>query len=231
MYERYMDGTTGVRTLGYMMRLLSVLSGLIFFGVGVTFYIQANIGLTPWSAFTTGLANVTGLSFGDVSVLVGIAVLLTAVVGGERFGVATVLNIFVIGKTVDLLLYMQWIPKQTELYAGVVYMIVGQCIVSVATYLYMRPGLGCGPRDALMVMLGKRFPSCPIGAIRALLEGAVLFFGWWLNAKIGIGTVIFVFGIGVILQGVFMLFHFDVKRVAHESVRETWGRVRRARGL
>lgn len=82
-------------------------------------------------------------------------------------------------------------------------------------------GLGCGPRDALMVALGKRFSKAPIGLVRGLLEGSVLLIGWLLGAKVGLGTVIAVFGIGIIIEYTFKLFRFDVKGVQHENLLDT----------
>ena len=72
-----------------------------------------------------------------------------------------------------------------------------------------------------MVALGKRMPMVPIGAIRGLLEGTVLIIGWLLGAKVGIGTAIYVLGIGFVLQFTFKLLHFDVKNIEHESISDT----------
>ena len=72
-----------------------------------------------------------------------------------------------------------------------------------------------------MVALAKRLHKLPIGVIRSLLEGTVLIIGWLLGAKLGIGTIISVFGIGLILQFTFKLLRFDVKNVRHESVSDT----------
>lgn len=81
--------------------------------------------------------------------------------------------------------------------------------------------MGCGPRDSLMVALGKRLPKVPIGVIRGSIEATVLVVGWLLGAKIGVGTIISVFGIGFILQWTFKLLKFDVRKVQHESVVDT----------
>jgi len=72
-----------------------------------------------------------------------------------------------------------------------------------------------------MVAIGKRLPKAPIGVIRGLLEGTVLIIGWLLGAKVGIGTAIYVIGIGFILQFTFKLLHFDVKNIDHESISDT----------
>lgn len=100
-------------------------------------------------------------------------------------------------------------------------LLTGQIIVCLSTYLYISVGLGSGPRDSLMVALGKKFPSIPIGVIRGSIEGTVLFIGWLLGAKVGLGTVVYVFGIGFILQTTFKLLNFDVKSIVHESVFDT----------
>ena len=54
----------------------------------------------------------------------------------------------------------------------------------------MWPGLGCGPRDTLMVIIGKRFPKAPIGFIKFCMELVVLLIGVLLGAPFGLGTVL-----------------------------------------
>ena len=81
--------------------------------------------------------------------------------------------------------------------------------------------MGCGARDSLMVALCRRAPKVPVGAIRGLLEGTVLIVGWLLGAKVGIGTVISVFGIGFLLQLTFDFLRFDVKSIVHEDIADT----------
>ena len=101
---------------------------------------------------------------------------------------------------------------------GVLMLLLGQCVICAGSVFYIGAGLGCGPRDALMVALGKRFNKVPIGVVRALLEGSVLLIGYLLGAKVGVGTVIAVLGIGFILEWTFRLFRFDVKAIRHESI-------------
>lgn len=206
----------------FISRLASSLFGLILFGFGVHLYIQANIGLSPWAAFTMGLSYATGQSFGNISIIIGLVVLFLSIALKEKFGLATLLNIIIIGKMVDFFLASGLVPKMTTFMSGALTLVVGQIIVSIATYFYIRPGLGSGPRDALMIALGKQFPSIPIGPIRGALEGTVLFMGWLLGAKVGFGTLLFVLTITFILQGVFNLLKFDVKAVKHETIKETF---------
>jgi len=205
----------------YLSRTISLVFGLFLFALGLYLNIQANIGLAPWEAFSMGVANLTHLSYGNVVVLTGIVILLLDIALKEKVGFGTIFNVLLIGKFADLIASWGVIPKMTTFLPGLVMLLVGQVSVCVGSYFYIGAALGCGPRDALMVALGKRMKKTPIGVIRGLIEGTVLVIGWLLGAKVGIGTAISVLGIGFILQWTFRLLRFDVKNVAHENILET----------
>lgn len=205
----------------YGRRLLHLLLGLFLFSLGCFLNIQANIGLAPWDALSMGLSYLTGLSYGDIVVLSGFAIIVLDVILKEKVGLGTIINAIALGKFVDLIAFTGLIPQMAGGIPGVLMLLAGQLSICIGSYFYIGAGMGCGPRDALMVALGKRLPKLPIGAIRGLLEGSVLLVGWLLGAKVGIGTVISVFGIGFMLQLTFKLLHFEVRDVRHESIAET----------
>ena len=206
----------------YFVRISKVILGLVLYSIGLLLSIHANIGLAPWDAFSIGVSGLTGISYGNVSIITGIIILIVVVLLlKEKIGMATVLNTVLIGIFVDILQSFDFVPYMTDFILGVLMLLVGQFIVCLATYFYISPGLGCGPRDTLMVALGKCFPKIPIGAIRGSIEGTVLIIGWLLGAKVGLGTVIAVFGIGFVMQLTFKLLRFDVKAVVHESIIQT----------
>ncbi len=183
--------------------------------------VQANVGLAPWEAFSSGLAILTGISFGNIVVLSGLAIIGIDILLKEKIGFGTILNAVLIGEVFNLIAYFDPIPKMQSFASGIGLLLLSQVIIALASFLYIGAGLGCGPRDALMVALGKRFSKAPIGLIRGALEGSVLLIGWLMGAKIGIGTVIAVFGIGFIIQFTFQLLRFDVKAVQHENLADT----------
>ena len=94
-------------------------------------------------------------------------------------------------------------------------------VLCLGRYFYIGAAMGCGPRDSLMVGVGKKLSRLPIGLVRGGVEAAALLVGWLMGAKVGLGTVIAVFGIGFLLETTFRLLHFDVKTVAHENLFET----------
>ncbi len=207
----------------YLKRIVRLLFGLFLYALGLVLSIQANVGLAPWDAFSVGVSNLTGLSYGNISILTGIVILV--VVAGflkEKIGLGTVLNTLLIGIMVDMMQSIKLIPFMTNFFLGILMLLLGQVVISLASYFYIGTGLGCGPRDTLMVALGKKFPNVPIGAIRGSIEGTVLFIGFILKAKVGLGTVIAVFGISFILQYTFKFLKFDIKSVVHENIFETF---------
>lgn len=205
----------------YGKRCARLVFGLFLFALGIYLAIQANIGLAPWDAFTLGISVHTGLSFGAVTIVTGVLILVLDWRLGEKIGLGTVLNTILIGLFVDAIHWSGVIPRMTDFLPGVVMLLAGQVILCVGSYFYIGAGLGCGPRDALMVALGKRLPTVPVGVVRGAIEGGVLLAGWLLGAKVGVGTVISVFGIGFILQAVFSALRFNVTGVVHESLGHT----------
>ncbi len=211
----------------YPTRFLRLILGLFLFALGSYCTIQAGIGLAPWEAFHTGGANLTGLSYGNVAVVTSFIILIIDIFLKEKVGIGTILNSILIGKFIDLIRSVNIIPAMPGFWLGLPMMLLGQVIISLGSYFYIGAALGSGPRDGLMVALGKRLPRVPIGVIRGMLEGAVLLAGWALGAKVGVGTAVYVLGIGFILQFTFRLLRFDVKGVRHESMADTVGNVRK----
>ena len=206
----------------YIKKTAKLIIGLFFYALGLVLCIHADIGLAPWDAFGIGINKVTGISYGNVSIITGILILIGLVLlFKEKIGFATILNTILIGIFADFIIESKIIPYMSNFFSGLLMLITGQIIICISTYLYISVGLGAGPRDSLMVALGKKFPNVPIGIIRGSIEGTVLLIGWLLGAKVGLGTVIYVFGIGFILQTTFRLLNFDVKSIVHESVFDT----------
>ena len=153
----------------------------------------------------------------------GLVILAVDLLLREKIGLGTLLDIACIGPIADLLRAAGAIPVMTGFPSGIATLLAGQLLIAVGSYFYIGAGLSCGPRDALMVALCKRFPHTPVGVIRFFIEGGALLTGW-----LCVGTVVAVFGISFILQAVFSLLRFDVGTVEHEDLlttaRNLWSR-------
>ena len=109
--------------------------------------------------------------------------------------------------------------------SGIFCTLLGQLVLSFATILYMSPALGCGPRDTLMVILGKKLPKLPIGAVKFGIEALVLVIGILLGAPFGVGTVLVMALQAGIFQFVCKLCRFEPRSLSHESILDTFRRV------
>ena len=209
------------RLTEYAVKAMELVFGLFLFAAGAYLMVQANIGLSSWWALDIGLANLTGIDYGTVHNVVALAVLLLDILLKEKIGWGMVADALLIGTFVVIFNQFQAVPLFQTLPEGVACIIAGLLLCGVGLYYYMDAGFGCGPRDALMVAICRRFPQVPVGVIRVFLEGAALLTGWALGAKIGIGTVIATVGIGISIQFVFSMAKFDVTRVHNENIMET----------
>lgn len=205
----------------YLFRFLWLFFGLFIGGTGCYVTIQANIGLGAWESLNMGFSYVTGFSYGNASIVLGIGILLLDLLIKEKIGFGTIINTFVFSKWVDVWNYFDVLPQMNSLLTGVPVMLIGQVLISIGTWMYMSMAMGSGPRDSLMVGLGKRFSGLPIGVVRISLETFALLLGWLMGAKVGVGTVIGIFGLGFVMQGVFAVVGFEARAVKHENCIDT----------
>jgi hypothetical protein len=70
---------------------------------------------------------------------------------------------------------------------------------AISTVLYIGAGLGPGPRDGLMTGLVVR-TGVSVRLVRTSIEVTVLAVGWLLGGTVGVGTVLYAFGIGPLVQ-------------------------------
>ncbi len=186
-----------------LRRLPGLLLGLVLFGVGIALMAASGLGLGPWEAFHQGIANRTGLALGTVSILVGIPVLVLWWPLGERPGIGTVLNIALIGVATNLALPL--LPRPTEPLAKLAMSVGGVLVIGLGSGLYLAADLGPGPRDGLMTGLHHRF-GWSIRRARTGIEVLALVVGFLLGGTIGLGTILFAFGIGPVVQALLRVF-------------------------
>lgn len=179
------------------VRSAALLTGLVGYGFSMALMVRAGLGLDPWDVFHQGLARHTGMTIGVATAVVGVAVLLAWIPLRNRPGVGTVANVVVIAVTVDASLAV--LPTPTDLRVRVAMMVGAVLLNAVSTVCYIGAGFGPGPRDGLMTGLVAR-TGWSVRLVRTTIEAAVLVVGWLLGGTVGIGTVLYAFGIGPLVQ-------------------------------
>jgi uncharacterized membrane protein YczE len=178
-------------------RLIQLYAGLALYGASCALLVAAGLGLSPWDVLHQGLAELTGLSIGAVSIAVGAAVLLLWLPLRQRPGLGTVSNVLVVGLAMDGTLAL--LPDPRSLAVRIPLLLAGIALNGAATGLYIAASFGPGPRDGLMTGLHRR-TGRSIRLMRTAVEAAVVVTGFALGGTIGVGTVLYAVTIGPLAQ-------------------------------
>ena len=200
---------------------LRILLGSVIYSFGVHLTIAANIGLAPWDCLGMGIAKHTPLNYGSVMVLIGVFAIILQILMKERIGFATVFDAFLTGNLVQLFNDINPYPENSSTLLGTALMFCGFLFISLGMWVYMRAEQGCGPKDGLLIAIGKQMPKVPIGIVEVLLWSAVTLLGWLLGGSVGIGTVISTFGAGAVMHLFYSAIHFEPRKLQHKSLTET----------
>ena len=176
--------------------------GLALFGLGEGLLIVSFTGASPWSVLAQGISLNVNLSIGTITLFISLVVLIFWLPLKQRPGIGTILNALIIAMMIDICI--KFVPTPENYISQLILAIVAVFTVGFGGVIYLVANLGAGPRDGLMVGLQKK-TNMPIAAVRAFLEISVVTVGWYLGGTVGLGTLLFAFGIGpAVALGLFL---------------------------
>ena len=177
--------------------------GLILFGLGEGLLIVSFMGASPWSVLAQGISLNVNLSIGTITLLISIAVLILWIPLGQKPGMGTIFNALIIAFMIDLCI--KFVPTPSNYLNQLILAVISVMMVGIGGGIYLVSNLGAGPRDGLMIGLQK-VTNLPVAAVRAFLEISVVSIGWYLGGTVGVGTILFAFGIGpCVALGLFLV--------------------------
>ena len=186
--------------------LIFLVLGLSLFAIGETLLITANQGVSPWTVLAQGISFQTNLSIGFTTFIVSLIVLILWYPLKQKPGLGTILNIVLISIIIDLTIPILPYPK--SFLFQIIQSIVAVFIVGLGSGFYLTANLGPGPRDGLMTGL-QSLTNQPIALIRTIIEVSAVGLGFYLGGIVGIGTLLFAFGIGPTVSiGIFIVIKF-----------------------
>ena len=196
----------GGRTTGMLLRdLTMLLGGLFVFAVGQLLSLQCNLGASSWTVLHDGISRHTPLSIGEATQGVGLLMVLVSWLAGVRPGLGTVANMLLVGFFLDLLLWLDIVPR-VEPYPLRVLLLLGSiATIGLASALYIKAGFGAGPRDSFMLAMTRR-SGWRVGRVRWLMEVTAVALGILLGGRFGVGTLIFAMLVGFAVDASFRLF-------------------------
>ncbi len=184
--------------------------GLTLFGIGEGLLLVSYIGASPWSVLAQGISNYLDLSIGTITFCISLFVIILWVFLSQKPGIGTILNVIIIAVMIDICLNNVTTPESFEL--KIFLAIFAVIITGIGSGIYLIANLGPGPRDGLMTGLQKK-TNFPIAFVRAFLEISVVTIGWYLGGTVGLGTILFAFGIGpCVAFGLFIVGKISTKK-------------------
>jgi len=176
---------------------------LSLFGLGEGLLIVSFTGASPWSVLAQGISLNVNLSIGTITLLISIVVLLLWIPLRQKPGMGTILNALIIAIMIDLCI--KYVPTPSNYIYQLILAVISVIMVGIGGGIYLVSNLGAGPRDGLMIGLQK-ITNFPIAVVRATLEISVVSIGWYLGGTVGVGTLLFAFGIGpCVALGLFLV--------------------------
>jgi len=177
--------------------------GLSLFGLGEGLLIVSFTGASPWSVLAQGISFNIGFSVGTITLFVSVAVLILWIPLKQKPGIGTILNVLIIALMIDVCIY--FVPTPENYIFKILLAIIAVVMVGLGGGIYLVSNLGPGPRDGLMIGLQEK-TNLPVAVVRSLLEISVVVIGWYLGGIVGIGTLLFAFGIGpAVALGLFLV--------------------------
>ena len=177
-------------------QFIQVISGTSLIGIGISLNYLANLGLGPWGVFHDGLSKTLGISYGRTIIITGVAVMLLWIPLKQKPGLGTIVDIFLVGIVADLIILN--FELSDSIFLSLTLIAFGIILIGAGTAIYVGADLGAGPRDGVMV--GLETIGLKIGTARNLIELFAFLTGWLLGGLVGYVTILFVIGIGPVVQ-------------------------------
>ena len=179
-------------------RVLASFIGVLMISTAVAIFRYCDIGTDPFSCFNLGVCNLTGLSFGNVQVIVNVILVLGLYfVGKEFLGIGTFMSMFLVGYISDFLLSI--VPVEAAslpMYVRYLILFGGLIITSFGISLYSCAKLGISGYDAMSFILVDRYRRLHMQYTRMAIDVLLVLGGLLMGSVVGVGTLIVAFGVG-----------------------------------
>lgn len=187
-------------TADFIASWIQLNAGLLMSSLGLTLMVKAGLGMGPWGVFQLALCKQLNITLGMSTQIVGFALLISMYLIGKIVASAgTIFNMYIFGFYIDYI----WFSRMPDFNGFAIQFLVcaGSIVVfGIGSAIYLSADQGPGPRDGLMMALYMRIRSQSLRIVRTGMEAIVLAAGWLLGGPVGIGTALFVFLVGPVLQ-------------------------------
>ncbi|KQV71333.1 hypothetical protein ASC64_04640 [Nocardioides sp. Root122] len=195
-------------------RLLQLFVGCVVLGVGVAMLLTADLGSDGYSTMVNGIALASGMSFLLANTLVSIAFLALAAARKVFPGIGTVVQVVVVGVTVDVLLGAWHVPEDWP--ARIALLVLAFPVLAVGIATYLGSHTGAGPAEAAALAYD---PPLPFRWSYSAVQGGGALLGWLLGATVGVGTLAVIVALGPCVDLASRVLRLDVHQGRETDLR------------
>lgn len=190
------------------VRVVLLLAGLCVAHLGVTLFLQSDLGSDPFNVFVQGLFRgipwpaFAAMTHGRTHLLVSLVILLVLLAVDRSYvGIGTVLCMAMGGPIIDV--YTLWLSPVIHgglpLPLRLALLVAGCVILAFGMTIVIRSRAGTGPNDLVAVVLSDKLRK-PFGPVRIGVDLTFALVGLALGGVVGLGTVICAFLVGPAAQ-------------------------------
>lgn len=190
------------------VRVVLLLAGLCVAHLGVTLFLQSDLGSDPFNVFVQGLFRgipwpaFAAMTHGRTHLLVSLVILLVLLAVDRSYvGIGTVLCMALGGPIIDV--YTLWLSPVIHgglpLPLRLALLVAGCVILAFGMTIVIRSQAGTGPNDLVAVVLSDKLRKT-FGPVRIGVDLTFALVGLALGGVVGLGTVICAFLVGPAAQ-------------------------------
>ena len=190
-------------------RILMSLFGVLISGVCVGFMKVAAFGVDPFQVLVAGMDRTIPVDFGTLYVLInGVLLLFSLIADRRNIGIATFINLFLLGYVVDFTKgTLGSLFPAPGLALRIGFLAFGIVVLCIGSSLYMTANLGVSTYDAVAIVMSKKWKWGKFKYVRictdlvcVLVGGLLIYLGSGsvseIAASIGVGTIVTAFFMG-----------------------------------
>lgn len=190
------------------VRVVLLLLGLCIAHLGVTLFLQSDLGSDPFNVLIQGLyrglpwSQWSFMTHGRVHLLVSLLIMLVLLVVDRSYvRIGTVLCMALGGPIIDVftVLLAPVIHGGLPLAVRLAALVVGCVILAFGMTIVIRSEAGTGPNDLVAVVISDKSKK-PFGPVRVAVDVCFAAIGFALGGVLGLGTVICAFVVGPAAQ-------------------------------
>ena len=190
----------------WAVRVALLLLGLTIAHLGVTLFLQADLGSDPFNVLIQGLHRFfpwpAAITHGTVHVGVSFLIILVLLVVDRSYiRIGTLLCMVLGGPIIDVFTVVldPVIHSQSPFALRLAALVIGCVILAFGMTIVIKSAAGTGPNDLVAVVISDKSRKS-FGVVRILVDVAFAGIGFLLGGKLGLGTIVCAFLVGPTAQ-------------------------------